>query len=199
MRQRAVTKPTLVTADLNGMNTLRYTAASTQFFNIPNPMLAGLSACAMYAVIKLANDPPTVGDGGIERIGTDVQADHFPYTDGVVYNGFASTARKTYGNPSPSLAAWRIISIYSAASAHGIYIDGTLFASTVTNTFGVNNTPTFGKGLAAQYTNGWVAEVLFSNANDGTSPRQQIEGYLAHKWGLMGNLPVGHPYKSSPP
>ena len=25
------------------------------------------------------------------------------------------------------------------------------------------------------------------------------EGYLAHKWGLQGNLPVSHPYKSSAP
>ena len=28
---------------------------------------------------------------------------------------------------------------------------------------------------------------------------QKAEGYLAHKWGLQGNLPVGHPYKSSAP
>ena len=28
---------------------------------------------------------------------------------------------------------------------------------------------------------------------------QKAEGYLAHKWGLQGNLPVSHPYKSSAP
>jgi len=28
---------------------------------------------------------------------------------------------------------------------------------------------------------------------------QKAEGYLAHKWGLAGNLPSGHPYKSSAP
>ena len=28
---------------------------------------------------------------------------------------------------------------------------------------------------------------------------QKAEGYLAHKWGLEGNLPVGHPYKSVAP
>ena len=28
---------------------------------------------------------------------------------------------------------------------------------------------------------------------------QKAEGYLAHKWGLQGNLPVAHPYKSSAP
>jgi hypothetical protein len=28
---------------------------------------------------------------------------------------------------------------------------------------------------------------------------QIIEGYLAHKWGLTGNLPGGHPYKTVAP
>jgi hypothetical protein len=39
--------------------------------------------------------------------------------------------------------------------------------------------------------------VLYSAVTD--TNRQLIEGYLAHKWGLQANLPVGHPYKSSPP
>lgn len=29
--------------------------------------------------------------------------------------------------------------------------------------------------------------------------RQAIEGYLAHKWGIESNLPVGHPYKDNAP
>lgn len=32
-----------------------------------------------------------------------------------------------------------------------------------------------------------------------TDERQKLEGYLAHKWGLTANLPIDHPYKSSPP
>jgi hypothetical protein len=36
----------------------------------------------------------------------------------------------------------------------------------------------------------------------GTSDREKLEGYLAHKWqgaGANNNLPAGHPYKSVPP
>jgi len=29
--------------------------------------------------------------------------------------------------------------------------------------------------------------------------RQKIEGYLAWKWGMVANLPIGHPYKTNPP
>jgi hypothetical protein len=32
-----------------------------------------------------------------------------------------------------------------------------------------------------------------------TGERQRLEGYAAHKWGLAGSLPGGHPYKSAPP
>jgi hypothetical protein len=32
-----------------------------------------------------------------------------------------------------------------------------------------------------------------------TDTREKIEGYLAWKWGLEGNLPIGHPYKSAAP
>lgn len=43
------------------------------------------------------------------------------------------------------------------------------------------------------------AEILIFNIALSTEDRQKIEGYLAHKWGLDGNLDSGHPYKSSPP
>ena len=32
-----------------------------------------------------------------------------------------------------------------------------------------------------------------------TTDRQLVEGYLAWRWGLEGNLPAGHPYKSAAP
>ena len=43
-----------------------------------------------------------------------------------------------------------------------------------------------------------VADVPGTGGTDITD-FQKAEGYLAHKWGLEGNLPVGHPYKSSAP
>lgn len=46
---------------------------------------------------------------------------------------------------------------------------------------------------------GYVGEVvLYAKALSATE-RQQIEGYLAWRWGLQANLPSGHPYASAPP
>ncbi len=46
---------------------------------------------------------------------------------------------------------------------------------------------------------GDIAEFIFLAENPDQATREKIEGYLAHKWGLAGNLPNNHPYLSGPP
>ena len=51
---------------------------------------------------------------------------------------------------------------------------------------------------------GRMAEYFHVAAIPGTggtdiSDVEKAEGYLAHKWGLTGSLPIGHPYKNSAP
>lgn len=48
-------------------------------------------------------------------------------------------------------------------------------------------------------TNMDIAEVIVLASAALTGTWQQMQGYLAHKWGLTGSLPAGHPYKSAPP
>ena len=76
--------------------------------------------------------------------------------------------------------------------------------------FLTNNMPT-GLGLSPYVNltyNGKMREFLFYtgpngmdvyNGNLNKSDRQNIEGYLAWKWGLQKLLPVSHPYYSAPP
>ncbi len=49
------------------------------------------------------------------------------------------------------------------------------------------------------YYEGTIYEILIYNPGLSLDRRQKIEGYLAHKWGLSGNLTAGHPYKNSAP
>ena len=44
-----------------------------------------------------------------------------------------------------------------------------------------------------------IGEVIIYNKFLSTTERQQVEGYMAWKWGLAGSLPSNHPYKNSPP
>ena len=49
---------------------------------------------------------------------------------------------------------------------------------------------------------GWkgvFGEVIAFNAKLSTADREKVEGYLAHKWGLINNLPSSHPFKGAPP
>ena len=47
--------------------------------------------------------------------------------------------------------------------------------------------------------NGVINEILIYNSIVSTQQRQQIEGYLAWKWGLKASLPATHPYANFPP
>lgn len=46
---------------------------------------------------------------------------------------------------------------------------------------------------------GLMGEIIITDNMMSDSDRQKLEGYLAHKWGHTGSLPVDHPYKSSAP
>jgi hypothetical protein len=52
---------------------------------------------------------------------------------------------------------------------------------------------------ATPYLNGEAWEAILINGLPSTADRQKLEGYLAWKWGLEANLPVDHPYKTTPP
>jgi hypothetical protein len=50
--------------------------------------------------------------------------------------------------------------------------------------------------------NGGVSEVVLLSSSAAQTTRQQIEGYLAHRWwgaGPSNPLPVAHPYKNAAP
>lgn len=53
-------------------------------------------------------------------------------------------------------------------------------------------------GIFNEY-GGHIAEVVSYSGALSDTDLSKLEGYLAHKWGLEGNLPGGHPYKSAPP
>jgi hypothetical protein len=46
---------------------------------------------------------------------------------------------------------------------------------------------------------GFISEVIIYNTALTTSQRQQVEGYLAHKWGLSLSIPSTHPFYSIRP
>ena len=77
-------------------------------------------------------------------------------------------------------------------------INGTLYAGTSSTVFVSGTNVSLGYSYNTEYMIGNINEVvLFSNTLT-TPQRQQVEGYLAWKWGLQGSLPSTHPFYKIP-
>ena len=105
-----------------------------------------------------------------------------PSTGFGIFNGDAGTSMGTSFN----------YFINGTATSGGGNL-GIAEASSNTNAFGIH-----GDNSSHPF-NGQLAEILVTGGSVSTATRQQVEGYLAHKWGLTANLPAGHPYKTTPP
>lgn len=46
---------------------------------------------------------------------------------------------------------------------------------------------------------GLIGEIVCCTSALGTTDRQKLEGYMAHKWGAADELDGAHPYKAAPP
>lgn len=69
---------------------------------------------------------------------------------------------------------------------------GVTYTSGVTTYIGAHSGPNY-------LTNGYICEVIAYNYILSTTQRQQVEGYLANKWGIKTALPSTHPYYTTPP
>jgi hypothetical protein len=78
------------------------------------------------------------------------------------------------------------------------YINGDAGTAS-TNSLNLTNT-TLTVGAATSFPmSGQICEALVYVGTLSTPDREKIEGYLAHKWGLQGNLPSNHPHSQVPP
>jgi hypothetical protein len=131
----------------------------------------------------------------------------FPYTNkGYItsYDGTAiNFANSTLLDNSVS-TQFNIIAATIASGAQDVFLNGTSQASTaeaLTSTtspilyIGAFLTP---DGAFELY-GGDIGEIIVYNSSLPARERQQVEGYLAWKWGLQGTLPSNHPYKLFPP
>jgi hypothetical protein len=196
-------KPNLRTAYLDGKNVVEFNGANAEHLISAGNFLSGVTAASIFFVVERADDPAgSTGTTGLYNAGSDGAANHYPYINGIVYDGWGTTARKDTGNPTLSLATWRILNMHSASNDWKMFIDAVEHFPTGTNTVGFAaafTLGTYGIGTGFHYT-GHVAEVIITDTVLSQSNRENVEGYLAWKWGLEAtNLPVGHPYESAPP
>ena len=185
---------------------------SNQFF-----ITSGLTVAAQtHCLIAVHNPTITNGDGtgntrifSFQNIGTLVV---FPYMNGTTPRGYIGSVSgaPTYNTSTlveNSVAGQKNLIVANiSATSQSIYNNGAVQTS---GTFSLGSATTdilsIGKeyrtsiGDAYEGYQGTIHEILIFNTALTTSQRQQVEGYLAWKWGTKNSLPSTHAFNKFRP
>ena len=115
-------------------------------------------------------------------------------------------ATSVFTTAADGVSSWVIFSIgyqSNATTASNYTINGTVRTTTTTNAVntaisGTNQLWLNGNSSFNFDTGTYVAEMMHYNAVLSGTQRQQVESYLAQKWGLLPVLPVGHLQDTAP-
>jgi len=152
------------------------------------PSLASLTAAHVFCVVKFDLDglSDTV-DNGLWGLGTNAapsSTNHFPWTDGKIYDGTMSSVRKTVGFPAPqSITSWRVVEVISTSSEWTMLLDGTQKFTTATNTVAGNTAPRFMRSNGNDSLKGYVAGLYIFSAKL-TTDRATVVAYINDRFAL---------------
>lgn len=139
----------------------------------------------------------------------------FGITGGTVcvaaFNIYSSAEKTGVTGPVGATGDWKLISkVYTVAGGNSgplsLYLNGVCLGTRQSSR--LDPAVLAGKdmliGMRDRTTvsgvfDGEIAEILMYEGALSDADRQKVEGYLAHKYNLDGNLPASHPYKTTPP
>jgi len=189
--------PDTGTRTLNGLNVLEWTKTTTSTNQIlENNSFTKAQPFFIASVLRLDTDALT--DQDFLFSGTETSAPRIAVRRTTNDSFQILTDAGSVNTPSGSVTEGNnyLALFYFNSTSSTIRINGSFvnIGSIANNSFtSLNIGGNFGED---QSLNGFIDElVAFTDPND----QQIVEGYLAWKWGLQGNLPIGHPYKNFPP
>ena len=175
-------QPTFDTDHING--------GSSAWLNLPSDIYAGKTEGTLIIV---GEQKGTHGGWGSYGSSSD---NHTSHSNLHFYESFLATSRPHIGIASESLMNKQVIySTINDGSTLKVRLDGEDISHNSVAGITFDDTPTYYE-LFKNYANYTLYEVIFLEDD---SSIQEVEGYLAHKWGLEGSLPSGHPYENAAP
>ena len=121
---------------------------------------------------------------------------------GTMYCGFAGTST-TYTTNQIAIVSDIYTNTGVGNYTHTSFINGSNFNSTNATVTGANTSSFIAQvgslNVGSTFFTGSIFEIIYYNTTITTQQRQSVEGYLAWKWGLQGNLSSTHPFKKFPP
>jgi hypothetical protein len=188
---------------VNGLNSLSFNGSSYFSLN-PFTRTNGVSYVAWFAVANVTNAASAVY-GTI--VGTSFTANYYAQNQMYITSGSLMIwYRITFGAGASSttvtLNPGNVLLGTAANFTTGTYqvfqngVEGTLQTNGPT---GINDSSTVSLQIGydgypgESYLQGTISELLLYTTVLTSPQRQQVEGYLAQKWGLQANLPAGSP------
>lgn len=121
-------------------------------------------------------DPPALNNGQpFGGIGNNVVGGHQPYEDGVIYETFATSIRKTVGNPINNTTTLYLYNAISDSNLYNVKINDTNFYNTTSNIveYNISFFPLIGSGLSGGPTYypfiGHISEMIVYTSNQSSN------------------------------
>jgi len=189
------------TRRLNGKNVLTFDGSDDSLAGATMPSFGNITTLS----VATGGPIPSNQERGIFSMGafSNYWFERISYNSGSL-NIYISSVFQDTGSASlsPSGFSGKILVHQREQNVNSkLFIDGTQSGSTLTTGAAVTGTiasTTYQIGRTELSYFGDIAEIIvMPQAAD--ADRQKVEGYLAHKWGLVANLPSNHPYKTIAP
>jgi hypothetical protein len=200
-----VSKPLYKTGILNSLPAVRFSSNKSLLLTTLGTALTSDDTYTVFILLKpssISNDPVVIAFPSNSSWTFLMEVAN----NGRFYWGHQNGNYRLYSSSITTSAA-SIISLKKTSSTTAeFWQDGTEITSFSTAGAGMIATPSMtGDMILGSYTNasfaynGDIFEIVICNSSLSINDREKVEGYLAWKWGLEGNLPALHTYKSSPP
>jgi hypothetical protein len=200
------TTPALISNALNGKSVINFTGGSymtttlslgtTQPFTLFTVARPGFNGTTMAVA--------TVNGNGATRPNCIILfKESNTYNNNWTMGGGTLVTQGNLNTLSASPSRYDINANYWAPNSTQVNVNGTSYASSSSAPASITAGATFVVGAAnelnlGQLWNGHIAEIILFSATLTQPERQQVEGYLAWKWGIQTQLPT-HPYQNIPP
>jgi len=207
----ASNQPIIINNTLNKLPVISLSnfSSSNYMSSINTLPVNGLSNMSIYIVANALSNY-TIGDstqtpiiwwneiGGWGQVGVSFSQSQYGWRFGT-----GQTANNQKVNfPSNIGTSYVLVDVNKSNLIETPYYNGSILGTsiTVSNTTIANTSNVIYLGLGEGNTLGHnnIGEIIIYNQNILDSQRQQVEGYLAWKWGLQNSLPTSHPFYNDP-
>lgn len=192
----ATSSPTLTSNAQKGLSAISFVASSSQYIDYTGTsLLPGSNQIYMFAVAKINNtsagilsrDLYVIGSYGLFRENDAL----YSYVTGQSGSPVAAGGFNDTTNTQLIVGTWNrsVVRLFINGA------DGGFASSTDTGTLNGSGLLRIGSMLNTGYhLDGQIMEIIVYFSNLTTFQRQQLEGYLAAKWGLSASLPTTQPF-----